>query len=220
MDRLNFLVKGLMVTCVNHLKSILYSLSHKKDLNTSGGTLSSGSSSGCGSTSSSSAGVTKTRGSNQHKASSNSRRDNHNSNNSCKSEKRLVVDGSVDSRSDGSEEKSDTETNNDSKSDAEDNDADEDDGDDDENYTRQPEDRSIMSSSSQLSLKSSFSWSIDEREKLFHLVAKVFYPHFPPYAIQKHLHQNRLDDLTPKEAALMGSYCDLHDPVCCSFDDI
>lgn len=56
-------------------------------------------------------------------------------------------------------------------------------------------------------------WTLDEKEKLFHMVSKAMYVHFPLYAIHKHsLHQTRLEDLTPKEAGLLSSYCDLSDP--------
>jgi len=56
-------------------------------------------------------------------------------------------------------------------------------------------------------------WPLEDKEKLFHLVSKVFYIHFPLYAVHKNsFHQPRLDDLTPKEAALLSSYCDLNDP--------
>lgn len=56
-------------------------------------------------------------------------------------------------------------------------------------------------------------WPQEEKEKLFHLVSKVFYVHFPLYAVHKNaLHATRLDDLSQREAALLSSYCDLNDP--------
>lgn len=56
-------------------------------------------------------------------------------------------------------------------------------------------------------------WPLEDKEKLFHMVSKVFYMHFPMYTVHKNsLHQTRLDDLTQREAALLSSYCDLNDP--------
>lgn len=56
-------------------------------------------------------------------------------------------------------------------------------------------------------------WPLEDKEKLFILVSKTLYVHFPLYAVPKHsLHQTRLDDLGQKEAALVSSYCDINDP--------
>lgn len=96
-------------------------------------------------------------------------------------EEKLVVDGSVDSR-DGSEDDEEEE---------------EDDEEEDDDVDDLEEDVSR--------------WSLDEKEKLLHVVAKTFYAHFPLYAVQKHSF-HRLDDLGQKEAALVSSYCDVNDP--------
>ena len=111
------------------------------------------------------------------------------------------------------------------------------------NHEDEEEDDEDMSSV-QMKMISIKGWSSDDQEKLLHLVAKIFYPNFPSYVIQKHLiqshqqhynhhlaghrfgstnhhhhHHNNpsitglgLDDLSPKEAALLGSYCDVSDP--------
>ncbi|RWS07088.1 hypothetical protein B4U79_12772 [Dinothrombium tinctorium] len=54
-------------------------------------------------------------------------------------------------------------------------------------------------------------WSIQEKEKLLHLVSKTFHIHFPLYTVHKHNVQSRLEDLTQREAALLSTFCDPSD---------
>ncbi|VVC94832.1 unnamed protein product [Leptidea sinapis] len=54
-------------------------------------------------------------------------------------------------------------------------------------------------------------WTTQQRERLLHIVSKVFLLHFPLYLVCKHSILNRLDDLSSLEISNLSSYCDLHD---------
>ncbi|XP_050671951.1 ubiquitin carboxyl-terminal hydrolase puf [Leptidea sinapis] len=54
-------------------------------------------------------------------------------------------------------------------------------------------------------------WTTQQRERLLHIVSKVFLLHFPLYLVCKHSILNRLDDLSALEISNLSSYCDLHD---------
>lgn len=54
-------------------------------------------------------------------------------------------------------------------------------------------------------------WSIQQKEKLMHIVSKIFLLNFPLYLACKHSALSRLDDLTAQEISNLSSYCDLHD---------
>lgn len=55
------------------------------------------------------------------------------------------------------------------------------------------------------------SWSMQQKEKLMHIVSKVFLLNFPLYLACKHTALSRLDDLSAQEISNLSSYCDLHD---------
>lgn len=54
-------------------------------------------------------------------------------------------------------------------------------------------------------------WSMQQREKLMHIVSKIFLLNFPLYLASKHSTLSRLDDLSAQEISNLSSYCDLHD---------
>ncbi|XP_047514444.1 ubiquitin carboxyl-terminal hydrolase puf isoform X2 [Pieris napi] len=54
-------------------------------------------------------------------------------------------------------------------------------------------------------------WSLQQREKLLHIISKVFLHNFPLYLACKHSALSRLDDLSAQEITNLSSYCDLHD---------
>lgn len=54
-------------------------------------------------------------------------------------------------------------------------------------------------------------WSMPQKEKLMHIVSKVFLLNFPLYLACKHSALSRLDDLSAQEISNLSSYCDLHD---------
>lgn len=54
-------------------------------------------------------------------------------------------------------------------------------------------------------------WSMQQKEKLMHIVSKVFLLNFPLYLACKHSALCRLDDLTAQEISNLSLYCDLHD---------
>lgn len=54
-------------------------------------------------------------------------------------------------------------------------------------------------------------WSMQQKEKLMHIVSKVFLLNFPLYLACKHSALSRLDDLSAQEISNLSSYCDLHD---------
>lgn len=54
-------------------------------------------------------------------------------------------------------------------------------------------------------------WPMQQKEKLLHIVSKIFLLNFPLYLACKHSALSRLDDLTAQEISNLSSYCDLHD---------
>lgn len=54
-------------------------------------------------------------------------------------------------------------------------------------------------------------WSMTQREKLMHILSKVFLLNFPLYLACKHSALSRLDDLSAQEITNLNSFCDLHD---------
>lgn len=54
-------------------------------------------------------------------------------------------------------------------------------------------------------------WSMQQKEKLMHIVSKIFLLNFPLYMACKHSSLSRLDDLSAQEISNLSSYCDLHD---------
>lgn len=54
-------------------------------------------------------------------------------------------------------------------------------------------------------------WSMPQKEKLMHIVSKIFLLNFPLYLACKHSALSRLDDLSAQEISNLSSYCDLHD---------
>ncbi|XP_037876167.1 ubiquitin carboxyl-terminal hydrolase puf isoform X2 [Bombyx mori] len=54
-------------------------------------------------------------------------------------------------------------------------------------------------------------WPIQQKEKLMHIVSKIFLLNFPLYLACKHSALSRLDDLSAQEISNLSSYCDLHD---------
>ena len=52
-------------------------------------------------------------------------------------------------------------------------------------------------------------WSMDEKEKLFQFIAKVFTPSFPPYFAYKHCIHTSLEDLSKQDACALNNYCEL-----------
>lgn len=54
-------------------------------------------------------------------------------------------------------------------------------------------------------------WSMQQKEKLMHIVSKIFLLNFPLYLACKHSALSRLEDLSAQEISNLSSYCDLHD---------
>ncbi|XP_072930018.1 ubiquitin carboxyl-terminal hydrolase puf isoform X2 [Epargyreus clarus] len=54
-------------------------------------------------------------------------------------------------------------------------------------------------------------WSVQQKEKLMHIVSKIFLLNFPLYMACKHSSLSRLDDLSAQEITNLSSYCDLQD---------
>lgn len=54
-------------------------------------------------------------------------------------------------------------------------------------------------------------WPMQQKEKLMHIVSKIFLLNFPLYMACKHSSLSRLDDLSAQEISNLSSYCDLHD---------
>lgn len=54
-------------------------------------------------------------------------------------------------------------------------------------------------------------WTMQQREKIMHIVSKVFLLNFPLYMACKHSSLSRLDDLNATEISNLSTYCDLHD---------
>ena len=56
-------------------------------------------------------------------------------------------------------------------------------------------------------------WSLDDRQRLLQMAARIFQPGFPLYLAYKRVsHCSTLEDLSQQEAAALGSYCQLNDP--------
>ncbi|XP_071450552.1 ubiquitin carboxyl-terminal hydrolase 34 [Hetaerina americana] len=55
-------------------------------------------------------------------------------------------------------------------------------------------------------------WGMEEREKLFQFLSKIFLLNFPLYVAYKHSVQSKVDELSQQEAANLSAFCDLHDP--------
>lgn len=52
-------------------------------------------------------------------------------------------------------------------------------------------------------------WSIEEKERLFQFIAKVFTPSFPLYFAYKHCIHSSLEDLSKQDACALNNYCEL-----------
>ncbi|PVD26285.1 hypothetical protein C0Q70_13955 [Pomacea canaliculata] len=55
-------------------------------------------------------------------------------------------------------------------------------------------------------------WSADEKEKLLHLVTKIFLMNFPSYTAYKHIVHNSLEELSQHETSALNNYCEIADP--------
>jgi len=53
-------------------------------------------------------------------------------------------------------------------------------------------------------------WSLDEKERLFQFIAKVFTPSFPLYFAYKHCIRSSLEDLSKQDACALNNYCELN----------
>lgn len=53
--------------------------------------------------------------------------------------------------------------------------------------------------------------SLQDKEKLFHLVSKIFLMNFPLYVASKHTVQTKLEEVTSMELTSLNAFCDLHD---------
>ncbi|XP_041468588.1 ubiquitin carboxyl-terminal hydrolase 34-like isoform X2 [Lytechinus variegatus] len=54
-------------------------------------------------------------------------------------------------------------------------------------------------------------WTQEEKERLLHLVAKVFHMTFPLYSAHKQYYHGVTDELSPQESEALGNYCDTND---------
>lgn len=54
-------------------------------------------------------------------------------------------------------------------------------------------------------------WSMQQREKLMHILSKIFLLNFPLYLACKHSALSRLDELSAQEISNLSTYCDLQD---------
>ncbi|CAH2250899.1 jg10247 [Pararge aegeria aegeria] len=72
-------------------------------------------------------------------------------------------------------------------------------------------DDETVSNKPETSNSSPESWSLQQKEKLMHIVSKIFLLNFPLYLACKHTALSRLDDLSAQEISNLSSYCDLHD---------
>jgi len=52
-------------------------------------------------------------------------------------------------------------------------------------------------------------WSIEEKDRLFQFVAKVFLTNFPLYISWKHCIHTSLEDLSKQDASALNNYCEL-----------
>jgi len=53
-------------------------------------------------------------------------------------------------------------------------------------------------------------WSLEEKERLFQFIAKVFTPSFPLYFAYKHCIHSSLEDLSKQDACALNNYCELN----------
>ncbi|XP_049955909.1 ubiquitin carboxyl-terminal hydrolase 34 [Schistocerca serialis cubense] len=60
-------------------------------------------------------------------------------------------------------------------------------------------------------------WTLADRERLMHLLSKVFLLNFPLYAAFKQSSAGKLEEVSAAEAAALNVFCDLHDPEIPSF---
>ena len=54
------------------------------------------------------------------------------------------------------------------------------------------------------------SWTLDEKDKLFNFVSRVFLMNFPVYVAYKHTVHTTLEELSTQEAAALNNYCELN----------
>lgn len=54
-------------------------------------------------------------------------------------------------------------------------------------------------------------WTMQQKEKLMHIVSKIFLLNFPLYLACKHSALSHLENLSAQEISNLSSYCDLHD---------
>ena len=52
-------------------------------------------------------------------------------------------------------------------------------------------------------------WSLEEKERLFQFVGKLFTPSFPLYFAYKHCIHSSLEDLSKQDACALNNYCEL-----------
>jgi len=52
-------------------------------------------------------------------------------------------------------------------------------------------------------------WSLEEKERLFQFIGKVFTPNFPLYFAYKHCIHSSLEDLSKQDACALNNYCEL-----------
>jgi len=52
-------------------------------------------------------------------------------------------------------------------------------------------------------------WSLEEKERLFQFVGKLFTPSFPLYVAYKHCIHSSLEDLSKQDACALNNYCEL-----------
>jgi len=52
-------------------------------------------------------------------------------------------------------------------------------------------------------------WSIEEKERLFQFVGKIFTPSFPLYFAYRHCIHSTLEDLSKQDACALNNYCEL-----------
>lgn len=57
-------------------------------------------------------------------------------------------------------------------------------------------------------------WSIEEKDRLFQFVAKVFLTNFPLYIALKHCIHSSLEDLSKHDASALNNYCELSVNLC------
>ena len=53
------------------------------------------------------------------------------------------------------------------------------------------------------------SWSLEEKDRLFHFITKIFLMNFPLYVAYKHSIHTSLEELSQQEASALNNYCEL-----------